>query len=77
MHSHTHSKPINKDQFVKHFWAVYDTLQSTCDKTLGMPAYFRFLTLLGELHSEGVWVRELMLYSLVDIDVVLLREGVE
>ncbi len=56
---------------------MHDALQSTCDETLGMPAYFRFLTLLGELHSEGVWVRDLMLCSLVDIDVVLLREGVE
>ncbi|BFZ05785.1 hypothetical protein BsWGS_08824 [Bradybaena similaris] len=56
-------RPISQDLFSKHFWRVYDSLESTqtevgvsADNGGGMPAYFAFLTVLS-LHvflSEGV-----------------------
>lgn len=55
-----HSVPIDQDRFLKHFWMVYDTLQSKSDQQLGMPAYFRFLTLLGAsmaLINDSTWVQ--------------------
>lgn len=40
-------KPVSKTVFVRNFWWMYDKLKETCEPDLGMPAYFRFLTLLG------------------------------
>lgn len=37
-------RPVSKDLFCKHFWECWDMLHSSEG---GMPAYFRFLTLLA------------------------------
>ena len=36
-----------KETFLRNFWVVWDKLESNQTETVGMPAYFRFLTLLG------------------------------
>jgi hypothetical protein len=41
-------RPVGQDVFLKHFWDCYKTFQQTSTEEAGMPAYFRFLTLLGE-----------------------------
>ncbi|NXQ31381.1 FOLC protein, partial [Alaudala cheleensis] len=41
-------KPISKDLFNKYFWLVYNRLEETKDPAhAGMPAYFRFLTIMA------------------------------
>lgn len=39
--------PIAHDTFLHHFWPCFNTLKAKADEEVGMPAYFRFLTLLG------------------------------
>ena len=34
--------------FSEHFWHCYNTLQAAATDDVGMPGYFRFLTLLGK-----------------------------
>ncbi|KAF7651738.1 hypothetical protein LDENG_00106030 [Lucifuga dentata] len=40
-------QPIGKELFTKYFWQVYARLDETKDAHGGMPAYFRFLTILA------------------------------
>ncbi|NWY59160.1 FOLC protein, partial [Chionis minor] len=41
-------QPISKELFSKYFWLVYNRLEETKDPAhAGMPAYFRFLTILA------------------------------
>ncbi len=40
-------RPISDDKMCKYFWEVWDKLQATRTPELDMPAYFRFLTMLG------------------------------
>ena len=40
-------RPCEKETFLRNFWVVWDKLESNQTETVGMPAYFRFLTLLG------------------------------
>ena len=42
-------QPIAKDKFLRHFWHCFNTLKSQADNMVGMPAYFRFMTLLGAI----------------------------
>lgn len=42
-------RPVSKDTFLKCFWECFETFRKTSTEAAGMPAYFRFLTLLGEL----------------------------
>lgn len=39
--------PISDEKFCLYFWQVWNKLEETCTPERGMPAYFRFLTLLG------------------------------
>lgn len=39
--------PVSKTVFVRNFWWMFNRLKEACEADLGMPAYFRFLTLLG------------------------------
>ena len=40
-------QPVSKTTFTRNFWWLHGKLRETCEADLGMPAYFRFLTLLG------------------------------
>ena len=40
-------RPVSKTTFTRNFWWLHAKLRETCEADLGMPAYFRFLTLLG------------------------------
>ena len=40
-------RPVSKTTFTRNFWWLHAKLKETCEADLGMPAYFRFLTLLG------------------------------
>jgi hypothetical protein len=40
---------VSKPLFVDAFWHCYNTLQAAATPEVGMPGYFRFLTLLGGL----------------------------
>jgi len=40
-------EPISYKQFTNYFWEVYNPLFKNCDDTLGMPAYFNFLTIMS------------------------------
>ena len=40
-------QPVSKTTFTRNFWWLHAKLKETCEADLGMPAYFRFLTLLG------------------------------
>jgi hypothetical protein len=42
------SKMVSKELFAGSFWHCYNTLQAAATEEVGMPGYFRFLTLLGE-----------------------------
>lgn len=39
--------------FEAHFWRCYDALKAAATPEVGMPGYFRFLTLLGEREPGG------------------------
>lgn len=43
------SKMVSKAVFSEHFWRCYNTLQAAATDEVGVPGYFRFLTLLGEI----------------------------
>lgn len=49
------SVPVAKDVFLENLWETFNTLQAKCDEEAGMPAYFRFLTLLGEQTRLHMW----------------------
>ncbi len=40
-------QPVGKDTFLKHFWKCFTTFEQTSTEEAGMPAFFRFLTLLS------------------------------
>lgn len=48
--------PLSDEKFVRYFWEVHDTLQATSTPDLGLPPFFRFLTLMGfkAFIEEGV-----------------------
>ncbi len=46
-----------KEVFAEHFWACHDALQAAATEEVGMPGYFRFMTLLGGLGKVGVSIR--------------------
>ncbi|KAL6046079.1 Folylpolyglutamate synthase [Balamuthia mandrillaris] len=59
-------KPLDEATFLRHFWECWDGLKSAWgEKEPGMPAYFRFLTILG----FKVMVAE-------KVDVVVLEVGI-
>lgn len=45
-------RPLSKDVFLKHFWDCFATFEQHSSERAGMPAYFRFLTLLGAPFSR-------------------------
>ncbi|KAK9817171.1 hypothetical protein WJX72_010631 [[Myrmecia] bisecta] len=57
-------QPIERAQFSEHFWKCFNALREQADAHVGMPAYFRFLTLLG----LRVFVEE-------QVDVAILEVG--
>ncbi|QDZ20863.1 folylpolyglutamate synthase [Chloropicon primus] len=40
-------KSISDEKFCEYFWQVWNRLEETCTPEQGMPAYFRFITLMG------------------------------
>jgi len=44
-------RPIAIPAFIKHFWWCFNNLKEYADAHPGMPAYFRFMTILGETLS--------------------------
>jgi hypothetical protein len=45
--------PVDKATFLENMWWCFNTLKDKCDEEVGMPAYFRFLTLLGGSCPSG------------------------
>lgn len=41
-------RAVSRDDFESHFWRCHDALSRQATPEVGMPGYFRFLTLLGE-----------------------------
>lgn len=39
---------VSKDVFQSHFWECYNSFCEKATADVGVPGYFRFLTLLGE-----------------------------
>lgn len=39
---------VDKDVFESHFWWCYDRFNALASSEVGVPGYFRFITLLGE-----------------------------
>jgi hypothetical protein len=39
---------VSRQVFARHFWDCYKSLEAAVTDDVGMPGYFRFLTLLGE-----------------------------
>jgi hypothetical protein len=44
---------VSKEVFQEHFWRCHDRLSAAATPDVGMPGYFRFLTLLGENFIVG------------------------
>jgi hypothetical protein len=38
---------VDKAEFERHFWFCYDRLHAAATPEIGVPGYFRFMTLLG------------------------------
>ena len=57
--------PVDKATFVRHFDKVYSALAAASDDRVGVPAYFKFLTLLG-----------LSIFVDAGLDVVILEVGI-
>jgi hypothetical protein len=45
---------VSKAVFADAFWQCYNTLQAAANDEVGMPGYFRFLTLLGANRSTAL-----------------------
>ena len=45
-------RPVAEDIFLKHFWDCFLTFKQSSSEAAGMPAYFRFLTLLSKLVAQ-------------------------
>eukprot|EP00798_Chlamydomonas_sp_ICE-L_P001558 gene1558-32940_t len=56
---------VSKDVFESHFWDCYNKLEATSTPTMGIPGYFRFLTILA-----------LRIFVSQQVDVVILEVGV-
>ena len=56
--------PVSKTTFTRNFWWLHHKLKETCEADLGMPAYFRFLTLLG-----------FRIFTSMNVDAVVLEVG--
>ena len=46
---------VERPVFQEHFWWCYDQFRQEATEDIGVPGYFRFMTLLGE--AIGVIVR--------------------
>ncbi|GAB4823124.1 hypothetical protein N2152v2_010170 [Parachlorella kessleri] len=57
--------PVERETFLRNMWWCLNSLKAKCDEEAGMPAYFRFLTLLG----FKVFLEE-------KVDVVVLEVGI-
>jgi folylpolyglutamate synthase len=44
---HTYREMVSRELFADAFWSCYNTLRDASTDDVGMPGYFRFLTLLG------------------------------
>ena len=40
---------VERPVFQEHFWWCYDQFRQEATEDIGVPGYFRFMTLLGEL----------------------------
>ncbi|XP_066994340.2 folylpolyglutamate synthase, mitochondrial isoform X2 [Anabrus simplex] len=40
-------QPLSRQEFVKHFWSVYNKLDKRKENKLDMPSYFKFLTVMA------------------------------
>ncbi|KAK7078098.1 hypothetical protein SK128_023155, partial [Halocaridina rubra] len=58
-------QPIQKENFVQHFWEVYNSLLAKKENEDDMPAYFKFLTVL----AFKVFLRE-------EVDVAVIEVGI-
>ncbi|KAK8740993.1 hypothetical protein OTU49_002813 [Cherax quadricarinatus] len=58
-------QPLPKEDFTEHFWDVYNKLAAKKESEDDMPAYFKFLTVMG----LKVFLRE-------EVDVVVLEVGI-
>jgi hypothetical protein len=43
---------VSKQVFESAFWECYDKLTAAATEEVGVPGFFRFVTLLGELHCS-------------------------
>jgi hypothetical protein len=52
---------VSREVFGRHFWDCYNSLEAAVTDDVGMPGYFRFLTLLGEAPGSHAAVSQLVL----------------
>jgi hypothetical protein len=45
---HHHRSMVSKEVFEAHFWKCYNAFREKATADIGVPGYFRFITLLGE-----------------------------
>jgi hypothetical protein len=48
-----HRQMVSRGLFEEHFWRCHDALSAAATAEVGMPGYFRFITLLGEWGLMG------------------------
>lgn len=53
---------VERDVFLEHFWSCYDQFKSKATSEVGIPGYFRFMTLLA-----------LKIFESLQLDVVILE----
>lgn len=64
-------EPVDKATFLRNLWWCFDKLEEQANDDSGKPAYFRFLTLLGEpaagvvvgVHAAAEWEASACVYS--------------
>ena len=44
---------MRREIFLEEFWKCFQRLEDTADEMVGKAAYFRFLTLLGTIHTPA------------------------
>ena len=44
---------MRREIFLEEFWKCFQRLEDTADEMVGKAAYFRFLTLLGMIHTPA------------------------
>ncbi|XP_073971798.1 folylpolyglutamate synthase, mitochondrial-like isoform X2 [Rhodnius prolixus] len=57
--------PLTPDQFVKHFWEVFNVLENNKDDEGDMPSYFKFLTVM----AFSVFLKEGVEIAIVEVGV--------